>query len=132
MKLSLVRFIFGEVATIGKLSIEDNFFAYTLEDKVRPKGVKIAGATAIPFGEYQVTIDQSQRFKRLMPHVLNVPMFEGIRIHSGNTDKDTLGCILVGMKYSKTQLLESHVAFDILFPKLQEALKNGKISLTIS
>lgn len=132
MKLSLVRFIFGEVATIGKLSIKDNFFCYVLEDTVRPKGIKIKGQTAIPFGEYEVIIDYSNRFKKPMPHILDVPMFEGIRIHTGNTAEHTEGCLIVGMKYSKNQVLESHVAFSLLMPKLQDALKTGKVTITIS
>jgi hypothetical protein len=73
----------------------------TLEDTVRPAGVKIQNKTAIPAGEYKVIYDFSNRFQKLMPHVLKLDNsdpdgFTGIRIHSGNTSADTDGCILVG------------------------------------
>lgn len=68
--------------THGKLSIDGEYFCETMEDQERT--TKVAGATAIPCGNYKVVVDMSTRFGRLMPHILNVPNFEGIRIHSGN------------------------------------------------
>lgn len=79
---------------IGEMFIDDVFFAYTLEDIEQPN--KVYGETCIPLGNYSVIVDHSNRFNRDMPHILNVPGFEGIRIHGGNTDKDTHGCILIG------------------------------------
>lgn len=69
--------------TFGKLYLNDmTFLNYTLEDKVRE--IKIKHQTAIPAGTYEIIINKSERFKQLMPLLLNVPNFEGIRIHKGN------------------------------------------------
>lgn len=109
--------------TIGKLFIDNVFECYTLEDVVR--AVKIPNETAIPAGAYDVVIDDSPKYKRLMPHILDVPNFIGIRIHSGNTDKDTSGCILVGdtLDLPNQRILNSRIAFNRLFRKLQAADK---------
>lgn len=102
MKLLLESHPSGLTCTIGELSIDGQAFCNTLEDIVREvpgKAVsewKIPGETAIPSGIYPVEITYSQRFKKDLPLVLGVPGFEGIRIHGGNTDQDTHGCILVG------------------------------------
>ena len=92
MELRVERTDFSETSTIGKLYVDDQFECYTLEDKVRP--VKIKGKTAIPAGRYEVIVNFSQRFGRMLPLFLNVPNFEGVRIHPGNTAADTEGCIL--------------------------------------
>jgi hypothetical protein len=99
---------------------------YTLEDVERP--VKIKAETAIPKGTYKVIINQSNRFKRLMPLLLNVPNFEGVRIHAGNTNHDTEGCILVGQSRNKNYIGQSRKAYEKLFKKMQAA---KEISLTI-
>lgn len=85
----------GDRNIIGDLFINGEFFCYTLEDEKRADGLKVYGETAIPTGTYNVLLTKSNRFKRLMPLLIDVPMFRGIRIHGGNTSKDTLGCILV-------------------------------------
>jgi len=81
--------------TIGDLFIDKKFFCYTLEDKVRINEPKIEGKTAIPAGIYKIAINFSNHFKRDMIEILSVPNFEGVRIHGGNTHRDTEGCILV-------------------------------------
>lgn len=133
MELKLIRKTFTATSTIGMLFINDQekMFCYTLEDTVRGPGVKIPGRTAIPSGRYEVIIDFSNRFQREMPHVLNVPNFEGIRIHKGNTDKDTEGCILLGMTKSEGFIGQSKDAFNKFFPLLQDSLKEGKVYITI-
>jgi len=94
MELKLIREIFTPTETLGSLFVDGNFFCYTLEDTIR--SIKVQDQTAIDKGNYRVILSISNRFKRLMPEVLNVPNFEGIRIHGGNTHVDSSGCILVG------------------------------------
>jgi uncharacterized protein DUF5675 len=94
---------------------------FILEDRVRAAGVKVQNETAIPAGRYRVIVDWSNRFKKYAFHILNVPNFTGIRIHSGNTDKDTDGCLLVGRDRGLNCVEYSHVAFVALWEKLTEA-----------
>lgn len=103
MKITVKRTFKGPEYTIGKLYIDDNYFCDTLEDTVRK--VKIAGKTAIPAGSYKVKKTMSPRFKKILPEILNVPNFSGVRIHSGNTAADTDGCLLLGLNKSKGQVL---------------------------
>lgn len=128
MKLRLLRQEESDngKATIGSLFVNGMWECFTLEDKIRD--VKIYGETCIPEGTYQVVVDMSARFRRLMPHILNVPHFDGIRIHSGNTDADTAGCILLGRIHRKGEDLigESRLAYDAFFKKLQDALAVGE------
>lgn len=120
MKLLLKRIFKGETYTIGNLYVDGVKFCDTLEDKVRPDGVKVWGETAIPYGVYKCKITYSQRFKRKLPLLLNVPMFEGIRIHPGNTAVDTHGCILVGVNSEKGKITQSKFTFYELFKILPE------------
>ena len=106
--------------TFGELFIDGQYECFSLEDPVRD-GPKIPGNTAIPAGTYKVTIDHSNRFNCLMPHILDVPGFEGIRIHAGNTEADTEGCILVGQLRGSNSILSSRAAFQPLFRKLLRA-----------
>ena len=130
--LKLIRKESSEESTVGDFFIDNNWFCFTLEDVVRPPGVKIYGKTAIPFGTYQVVIAWSNRFKRQLPRLLDVPNFEGILIHAGNDAADTHGCILVGETRQKDFIGNSRNAFERLFPKLVEASKRGKIFIEIT
>ena len=127
MQITIKRLHKTDTSTIGELLVDGLFECYTLEDIERP--VKIKAETAIPRGTYKVIINQSNRFKRLMPLLLNVPNFEGVRIHAGNTNHDTEGCILVGRTRSKDFIGQSRKAYEKLFKKMQAA---KDISLTIS
>ena len=80
---------------IGDLHINDKFFCHTLEDEIRPDGVKVYGETAIPAGKYELILTISNRFGRLMPLLVNVEGFRGVRLHGGNTSKDSHGCPLI-------------------------------------
>lgn len=133
MRLKLNRIQFTDISTIGELWIDDeeDRFCFTLEDKVRPHGVKVAGKTAIPPGQYEININWSQRFKRPMPLLLDVPGFEGVRIHAGNTEEDTEGCILVGFNRSPDFVGNSRAAFDALFAAMSRAY-NEKEAIMIS
>lgn len=129
MKLRVERGASGASSTIGKMYVDSVFFAYTLEDidrHLEDGGKKILGETAIPRGTYKVTIDFSNRFQRQMMHVLNVPQFEGVRIHAGNTDKDTEGCILLGKVRSDNAVFNSRDAVAALFEKVSAALDAGQ------
>ena len=123
-KLKLVR-TQKKDCTIGDLYVNGELFCNTLEDVYREK--KIANETCSPYGTYKVIINQSPKYKRLMPRLLNVPNFEGILIHSGNTVKDTAGCILVGTRKENT-LVNSRDAFNKLFNRLRN-YSNIKIEI---
>ena len=119
-------------STTGRLFLNGQFECYTLEDCARPEGVKVAGATCIPAGSYALTINHSSRFQRLMPQLLEVRGFESVRIHSGNTDADTEGCILVGLTRAENFVGSSRAAFRRLFGKLQAAKAAGaEIRVTV-
>lgn len=118
--------------TIGRLYVEDTFFAFTCEDRIR-HGPKVKGQTAIPAGTYSVVITYSPKFQRDLPLVKDVPGFEGIRFHPGNTEADTEGCILVGWTKDSGGVYDSRKAFDALFMRLSVAFKkNDPITLTIA
>lgn len=123
MEIKLVRKEFTDESTIGDISVFGEFLCYSLEDPTRDE--KIAGKTAIPDGRYQVIVNMSPRFKRLLPRLLDVPNYEGILIHTGNTARDTEGCILPGLSKSKDFVGNSKAAFDLLFAKIQAALADG-------
>ena len=128
MKIYIKRLHKTKNSTIGEMTIDGKFECYTLEDIERD--VKIKSETAIPKGTYKVIINKSNRFKRLLPLLLNVQNFEGVRIHSGNSNHDTEGCILVGRTRSVDYIGQSRKAFDSLFKKMQDSKE--EISLTIS
>lgn len=135
MKLKVVRDYLTTDYTFGKLYVDNVYFCETLEDCDRhlenPTNDKVRGESAIPVGTYPLVIDMSVRFGRPMPHVLNVPRFEGIRIHSGNTSDDTEGCLLVGRVRGRDKLVDSRSAFMTLMARITEAMsRNETIEIT--
>jgi hypothetical protein len=134
MELTLNRIFLGSSATIGELYIDKKYIADTLEDRVRPEGEKVYGKTAIPEGKYEIELTHSSRFKKILPEILNVPNFSGIRIHTGNSSKDTEGCIIVGTWDGEKEdwVGSSKIAFDKLMSLLEEATNNKeKITITV-
>ena len=142
MELILKRQTRTDTTTIGQLFDGDKALCYVLEDTDR--GLKqtdtlaqiiekkIYGQTAIPAGRYEVVITYSNRFKQYMPLLLNVPGYEGIRIHPGNAPADTLGCLLPGrIKISPKRVGESKLAYGDLLKKLKSVEKKEKIWLTV-
>lgn len=116
--------------TFGKLFTNDmEFLNYTLEDKVRP--VKIKHETAIPAGTYEIQITYSPKFKQRMPLLLDVPNYEGIRIHKGNLAIDTSGCIIVGDRILSNKIVYSATAYQRLFTFLENLLKKDKVYIRI-
>ena len=132
--------------TIGKLYVGGRYFCDTLEDKVRELGLdgsgKVKGMTAIPAGRYLVRMDKkSPKYSARpayyfcegrVPRLVDVPFFEGILIHIGNTAKDTEGCILVGENKAKGRVLNSTATYKRLWYALEEINKrNENIYITI-
>jgi len=121
INLKLERIYLTDTYTIGKFYIDDVYFCDTLEDKYRDlsKEAKIPGQTAIPCGSYNVILSMSNRFKKILPEILDVPYFTSIRIHSGNTTEDTEGCVLVGKNKIKGGVVDSRITLDSLMLKLE-------------
>lgn len=135
MELKLNRIFLGSSATIGELLVNDKYLCDTLEDRVRPEGEKVYGKTAIPEGTYEMVLSYSPRFKKILPEILNVPNFTGIRIHCGNSSADSSGCILVGTWDGEKEdwVSDSRIAFDELMALLEEATNNKeKITITVN
>ena len=125
--------------TIGRVYIDGQFFCNSLEDTDRGlmqymsageiANIKIKGATAIPAGEYKITRTYSPRFKRLVPQVMNVKGFSGIRVHAGSSAKDTEGCLLLGDNTIKGGLTNSRKRVTEFDTKLQ--IEGGTCDLKI-
>jgi hypothetical protein len=123
------------------LFIEDEPECFILEDVDRGldssmnlaeiAAQKVYGKTAIPAGRYEVVITWSNRFKRLLPLLLNVKGFTGIRMHVGNYATNTDGCLLPGTGVTKDMVVNSVRAFEALNAKLTEAVKKEKVFITI-
>lgn len=114
-------------ATLGSLYLNSAWFCFTCEDRIREvagrpaEEWKVPRETAIPAGRYRLVLSLSSRFQRVLPEVLNVPGFTGIRIHSGNSIADTEGCLLVGAGRSWGGVTKSREALDKLLAVLPDA-----------
>ena len=117
--------------TIGRLEVDGKYFCDTLEPTWRNLGPgrpgrKVKGRTAIPEGRYPVVITWSPKFEQWLPLLLHVPMFEGIRIHAGNTAADTAGCILPGYNLRPGMVLRSAKMVKELKQRIVEAKDKGE------
>ena len=123
MELKLLRKYCKSSYTIGHLYIDGKYFCDTLEDTVRDLVTekKVKGRTAIQAGRYRVILNWSPRFSKPLPLLIAVPHFEGIRIHAGNTAKDTEGCILVGRNTQPGTLTDSKATMAELMQVLTSA-----------
>jgi len=128
MRLTLMRIANRPTYCIGKLYIDGVYFCDTIEDTDRGLddrmsekdilSLKVKGETAIPTGIYPITITYSPKYKKNMPLINNVKGYSGIRIHSGNTAKDTEGCLIVGKNKEVGKVLESRVTYNALYKRL--------------
>ena len=134
MNLTLQRRSSVGGATIGKLYIDGVYACATLEDEVREiEGVpvadwKIKGATAIPTGQYRVTLEHSNRFGADTLTLHDVPGFTSIRMHAGNTSADTEGCPLLGLQATEVSLIAgtSRPAVALVKAEVQRAVRKGE------
>jgi hypothetical protein len=132
----------GHPRTFGRILAEDDHrLCYTLEDEVREipdvpvADWKIKSATAIPAGRYKVTLEYSKRFGPDTLTINDVPGFEGVRMHAGNTEADTDGCPLLGMEVDPRGILggTSKPAVKLLKFVVSDAIKRGEeVWLTIN
>ena len=140
MKLTLKRIALRPTYTIGKLYVDDVYFCDTIEDTVRDINKngkfdngekKIHSKTAIPYGNYEIKWTYSPRFKKYTPQLMNVPSFEGIRIHAGNTSADTEGCLILGENKQVGKVLNSRATINKFYQIIKEACSKGKVTIEI-
>ena len=140
MKLTLKRIALRPTYTIGKLYIDDVYFCDTIEDTVRDINKngkfdngekKVHSKTAIPYGIYEIKWTYSPRFKKYTPQLMNVPSFEGIRIHAGNTSADTEGCLILGENKQVGKVLNSRATINKFYPIIKKACSKGKVTIEI-
>ena len=142
MEIQVNRIARKDGYTIGRMSLNRVYFCDTLEDTDRGLNAamsvdkilakKIKAQTAIPTGKYDLILTFSPRFKRVLPLLLSVKGYEGVRVHAGNTTEDTEGCLLVGENKAKGQVLNSRATLERLMSVLLECEKRKeKISITI-
>ena len=139
MKLQLKRLYPKPDYTIGKLYIDGVYFCDTIEDTDRGlyqtmpiteiKAKKKQDITAIPYGEYKVVLSMSPRFRKILPEILNVPGFTGVRIHSGNTQYDSSGCLILGKNTVKGKVTNSRYYVAEFINKLE---KDNDITIKIT
>lgn len=144
MELTVKRTYRGPKYTIGHLYIDGKYFSDVLEDPDRGLtqdmslakiiSIKVKGDTCIPYGTYKLSLDivspkysnlkkfpYTEMAKGKMPRVMNVPGYEGVLIHAGNTQEDTMGCLLVGENKVKGKVINSQATWKKLYPILKEA-----------
>ena len=142
MEIRVKRIARKDGYTIGKMYVDNAYFCDTLEDTDR--GLKDSmqvseilakkrkGVTAIPMGKYDILLTFSPKFKRVLPLLLNVKCYEGVRIHAGNTVENTEGCLLVGENKEKGKVLNSRTTLEKLMSVFFECeKKKEKVTIVI-
>lgn len=139
MKLQLRRLYPRPDYTIGKLYVDGVYFCDTIEDTDRGlyqtmslaeiQAKKKQDITAIPYGKYKVVLSMSPRFRKILPEILNVPGFVGVRIHSGNTQYDSSGCLILGKNTVKGKVTNSRYYVAEFIKRLEKA---GDITIEIT
>ena len=122
----LRRQYFSDKSTIGRLEWSEDIDWVSLEDRdlglrsdmplEELKAKKVYAETAIPYGTYEVLMQWSEKYKKLMPFLQNVPAYSGIMIHVGNKPIDTLGCLIIATYIGRDEVFESKKAFDAFYP----------------
>ena len=142
MEIRVKRIARKDGYTIGRMSLNNEYFCDTLEDTDRGLkdtmqvneilAKKVKGQTAIPTGKYDVILTFSPKFKRVLPLLLNVPGYQYIRVHHGNLPSSTDGCLLVGENKVKGQIINSRATLEKLMSVLLECeKKKEKVIITI-
>jgi hypothetical protein len=134
MILKLLRFHSGIDDSLGLFFIDGKFAAFTLEDEKRE--VKVMNETRIPAGQYQVKFTYSPKYGKFMLQIMDVPKFEGIRIHPGNTEADTSGCLIPGNvcrfnPKGNSRVEESTLAYERISTLIINALNKETVMLII-
>lgn len=130
-RMQVIRKTFTKDTTMGFLRLDGSFCCYTLEDAYRT--IKVPRETCIPYGIYEVIVNFSNRFKRMMPLLLNVPQFDGVRFHNGSTKDHTDGCVLVGNKQKADMVYESKICFnDTVFPWIVAACSKAHLYVEVT
>jgi hypothetical protein len=136
MEIKVVRSVFNPKSTLGKLYLDGKFFAYTCEDTDRNMNgdcrKKVQDKTAIDPGRYRVVLSYSNRFKKYLPELLEVPCFKYIRIHGGNTAENSEGCILIGAESDmQNRIWNCASKVNGLVAKMKEAERKEKIYIEV-
>lgn len=143
MQIQVKRKVRSSSFSMGEMFIENVFFCYTLEDKDRKlkasmplsemMSIKIPAETAIPTGNYELVMSFSNRFQKFLPQLLQVPCFEGIRIHAGNISAHTEGCILLGYEKNEEEgmVLTSRLAVRDFISRINTVIKSEKIFVEV-
>ena len=135
----LFRQVRNVAFTLGLLVGGGSLAYYTVEDTVRPLVNctpttcvgKVPGLTAIPPGVYQIKDTYSPKYKKNVLQIMDVPGFQGIRIHSGNSADDTEGCLVLGKQRTLNGVAQSNLALIEFNAKVRDQLKSGPVSITI-
>lgn len=132
MEILVKRLHYTKHSTISNVYFDGKLVCNLLEDVVRSPGVKVQDQTAIPAGRYRLIINVSPRFQRRLPRLLDVPGFSGILWHTGNSNRDSSGCGIVGIYDPATPdwVSSSRVTFARIFERLEAAVAAGEVWVT--